>query len=99
MISPVKIWRSQKKLSKLINRRGKILSYTIIRVPASNFSSQAPYPVVLVKLDGGKVIVAQMVDWEMENLKVGNEVVTVIRNIMETGSEGIIPYGIKVKAV
>ena len=35
--SPVKLWRRQKSASSLIGKKGKILHWTIIRVPAKSF--------------------------------------------------------------
>jgi len=53
MLSPVKIWRNQKKTASLIGKTGKIVSWTVIRVPPADFTDQAPYPVVLVELTEG----------------------------------------------
>jgi len=95
MQSPVKIWRNQKKAATLLGKTGEILSWTIIRVPPADFVDQAPYPVVLVELENGKRIAAQLVDGE--DIQVGTKVVTIIRRIMQPGTEGVIPYGIRVK--
>lgn len=97
MISPVKVWRNQKKIAALVGQTGKIISWTIVRVPPTNFSEQAPYPVVIVELCSGSRITAQMVDWEEADLISGREVQTVVRRIIQPNIEGIIPYGIKVK--
>ena len=74
----------------------------MIRVPPAGFSDQAPYPVAVVKLNEGVRITAQLVDPPVggqvgkEDL-MGMKVITVIRRIMQPNTEGIIPYGIKVK--
>lgn len=99
MNSPVKIWRNQKKLTKLLQKHGRIISWAIIRMPAADFVSQAPYPVVIVTLDNGRTIVAQLVDWEDKNLQVGQKVKTVVRKITDVGTEGIIRYVVKVKPI
>ncbi len=99
MVSPVKIWRNQKKTATLIGKIGRIISWTIIRVPPADFTDQAPYPVVLVELTDGKRITAQLVDYKPENLHYGQKVRTVIRRVMQPNNEGVIPYGIKVKPV
>ncbi len=96
MISPVKIWRNQKKIASLVGKTGKIVAFTLIRVPPADFSNQAPYPVVVIELTDGKRITAQLVDWDESNLKMGQKVQTIIRKIFETG-DGVIPYGIKAK--
>lgn len=96
MQSPVKIWRNQKKIQSLLRKKGKIVSWTIVRVPPAGFSDQAPYPVVVVALESGTII-AQLVDYQEKHLAFGQEVVTVIRRVTQPNTEGIIPYGIKVK--
>lgn len=95
MVSPVKIWRHQKKIARFLGQRGKIISLTLIRVAPLEFKGQAPYPVVVVKMDNGKGMVGQMVDWDEKNLKIGARVRAVYRKIREPDKEGIIPYGIK----
>jgi uncharacterized OB-fold protein len=96
MNSPVKIWRNQKYITKMLGREGTIVSWTIVRVPPAGFSHLAPYPVVIVEL-GGERITAQLVDWMPEDLRVGKKVRIVVRKISEPSTEGIIPYGIKVR--
>jgi uncharacterized protein len=97
MMSPVKIWRNQKQITNQMGKEGIILSWTIIRVPPSDFSDQAPYPVAVVKLDDGKIITVQVVDMVDSSLSMGQRVVTVIRRIRKPSDDGVIPYGIKVK--
>lgn len=99
MQSPVKLWRNQKKISGLIGKTGKIVAFTLIRVPPAGFSDQAPYPVVVVELIGGKRIMAQLVDWEPAHLRIGQSVATVIRRVIQPNTEGIIPYGVKAKPI
>ena len=99
MTSPVKIWRNQKKINALIGKKGKIISWTFIRIPPAGFESQAPYPTAVVRLEEGRMIIAQMVDYTDKNLKTGQKVVTVIRRVMQTEGTDVIPYGIKVTPV
>lgn len=96
MTSPVKIWRNQKKIAALIGKKGKVISWTFIRIPPAGFEAQAPYPTAIVKLEDGRMIIVQMVDYSDKNLKVGQKVVTVVRRIMQTEGADVIPYGIKV---
>lgn len=81
----------------MLGRTGKIISWTIVRVPPADFSDQAPYPVVLVELDDGGRITAQLVDWSAKQLITDQNVVTVVRRVIKPNNEGVIPYGIKVK--
>lgn len=97
MTSPVKIWRNQKKLSILIGKKGKVVSWTYIRIPPAGFENQAPYPVALIKLENGKTIIAQMVDYREKDLKFGQKVIAIIRRTMQTESGDVIPYGVKVR--
>lgn len=97
MISPVKLWRNQKNVADLVGKTGRIVSWTVIRVPPADFTDQAPYPVALVELDGGGRITAQIVDWQETHLKTGQKVITVVRRITKPSTEGVIPYGIKGK--
>lgn len=96
MVSPVKIWRNQKIIASLLGKFGKVVSWTIIRVPPGNFSSMAPYPVVLIELEGGKRFTCQLVDWDTEPVY-GQKVQLVLRRITESNTDGVIPYGIKAK--
>lgn len=98
MISPVKIWRNQKKISTLRGEVGVIVSWTMIRVPPSGFSSQAPYPVTLIKLKESR-IVCQLVDWDAKDLHTGQKVTLVIRRVIESPEDGVIPYGVKAKPI
>jgi uncharacterized protein len=99
MDSPVKIWRNQKKIISLTDKKGVIISFTMIRVPPTGFGSLAPYPVVIVKLDDKTKITVQMVDYEKTQLKIGLAVKTVIRRVAEANTDGVIPYGIKVRPI
>lgn len=95
--SPVKLWRRQKNIASLIGKKGKILQWTLIRVPAKSFMDQAPYPVVIVKMQNGENMIGQLVDWQKEDLTVGREVISVLRRLRTEGKEDVIYYHIKFK--
>ena len=97
MNSPVKIWRNQKYIARMLGREGKIVSWTVVRVPPTGFSNLAPYPVVIVGFADGKRITAQLVDWVSDDLAFGTKVKVVVRRVSEPPTEGVIPYGIKVR--
>lgn len=99
MLSPVKVWRNQKKLVSLLGKTGKIISWSMIRVPPANFSDQAPYPIVLVELTNHQKVTVQLVDAEPEHLRFGQPVKLVIRRVTHPSSEGVIPYGLKAKVL
>ncbi len=93
--SPVKLWRRQKNTATLIGKKGKILQWTIIRVPAKSFIDQAPYPVVIVKMQNGENMIGQLVDWQQKDLIIGREVVSVLRRLRTEQEEDVIYYNIK----
>jgi uncharacterized protein len=95
--SPVKIWRRHKEVSSLINKKGEIVSWTIVRTPPKSFVKEAPYPVVLVILENGKKMIGQLVDWTEVDLIKGKKVVTVLRKLFPETGESVIAYTIKFK--
>jgi uncharacterized protein len=99
MISPVKIWRNQKYVTRMIGKTGMVTSWTVIRVPPADFGYQAPYPVAIIALDDGESLCAQMVDYTESDLVVGRRVIIVVRRTMQSQIDGIIQYGIKVKPI
>lgn len=99
MISPVKIWRGQRKIKNILGSTGSIISFTKIFVPPVGFESQAPYVVAVVRLASGINYTAQIVDWEESHLKTGQKVLAVLRRTRNPGEEGVIPYGIKFKPI
>jgi uncharacterized OB-fold protein len=96
MISPVKIWRNQSYNRKLLNKKGEVISWTVVRVPPGTHSAYAPYLIALVQLEGEERIIAPCVDMQIESMKHGMAVKTVLRRMMPPDSDGVIPYGIKV---
>ena len=74
---------------------GKIVTYTVIRVPPRPFADQAPYALGIVELDDGVRLTAQVVDCEFEDLKIGKRVKLQFRRISEEGEAGVIHYGYK----
>jgi uncharacterized OB-fold protein len=74
---------------------GTLLSYTVIRVPPSEFSDQAPYAVGIVELDGGPTITTQIADCDFDRLEIGSRVRMEFRKIHEEGEAGVICYGYK----
>lgn len=99
MQSPVKIWRNQKHITRALGHEGVIVSWTIVRVPPTGFAGLAPYPVVIVEFGDSRRITAQLVDWTDEDLTFGRRVKVVVRRVSDPSSEGVIPYGIKVKPI
>lgn len=76
-------------------RYGRVITYTVIRAPPSEFARYAPYPIALVELRDGTKVIAQLTDVKIEDIKTGMEVEAVFRKYREQGEDGIIEYGIK----
>ncbi|MBD3414223.1 MAG: transcriptional regulator [Candidatus Aminicenantes bacterium] len=75
--------------------KGKVLSFTIIRVPPSPFKDQAPYAVGIVELKDGVKIMGQIVECDFKDLKVGLPVKIEFRKMFKEGHSGILCYGYK----
>ncbi len=95
MISPVKVWRRQKEIKKILGKVGRIITWTKIYVASDEFKNGAPYAVILVELDHGDKIVGQLVDYEEKDLRMGTKVYSTLRKTKEGTKEDIIAYGIK----
>lgn len=97
MISPVKIWRRQKEIRKLLGKTGVIITWTRIFASGVEFKKFAPYPVILVKLNDGAKAVGQLVDYDESKIRVGAKVIAVLRKTRDGSREDVIAYGVKFK--
>lgn len=97
MISPVKIWRRQKAIRKHLGRVGKIITWTNILIPTSDFKQFAPYPVVLVEFGKNDRAFGSLVDYQAKDLQIGKKVVCTLRKVRKPTDEGVIAYGLKFK--
>lgn len=75
--------------------KGTVETFTKITTPSKIFSKQPPYCIGIIRLKEGPKILAQIVDIEFENLKIGLIVQTSFRKIYSTGESEIINYGLK----
>jgi uncharacterized OB-fold protein len=78
-----------------LSDKGKLMTYTVIRVAPKDFTDEAPYAVGIVELEGGVPIQCQVVDCTPEELKIGVPVKIEFRKIKEEGEAGILCYGYK----
>jgi uncharacterized OB-fold protein len=99
MLSPIKIWRNQHKIAGLIGKTGEIVSWTYIRVPPAEYSSLAPYPVVLVEFTDKQKLMLQMVDYQADDVTFGRKIMTVLRRASEPDADGVILYYVKAKPI
>ncbi len=81
--------------TEILPDTGKVLTYTVIRVAPSQFTDQAPYAVVITELTNGVKLMAQLVDCDVDNIKVGMEVRIEFRRVQTDDHHGILSYGYK----
>jgi len=72
---------------------------SLIPLFTESFEKQVPYPVAIIKLEEGSQITAQIVDCNIDEIKIGMKVESVFRRIQEDGYTGAIYYGYKFKPV
>ncbi len=91
----------RKSLGKMedikLSGKGEIVTYTIIYAGPKAFEEQVPYPVAIIKLKEGPQITAQIVDCDIDDVKIGMKVENTFRRIQEDGYTGAIYYGYKFK--
>ena len=75
--------------------KGKLVTYTIIRVAPEGFGDQAPYAIGIVELDEGIRIMGQIADCDPEKLKIGDRLTAQFRRMSEEGKTGMIMYSYK----
>jgi uncharacterized OB-fold protein len=75
--------------------KGKVVTYTIIRVGPSDFAAEVPYALGIVELEDGTRLMTQIVDVPLDKLKIGMPVELEFRKLSEEGKAGIINYGHK----
>jgi len=97
MISPVKIWRRQKEIRKILGKKGKVIAWTKIFVAGTDFKKYAPYPVILVEFEDKTKAIGSLVDYEEVDLKKEILVIATLRKVRESSKDGVIAYGIKFK--
>lgn len=87
--------KSREFTTKQLSDVGRIVSYTIVRVPPSQFTDESPYAVGIIELDGGVKITSQIVDCDIDRLEIDQKVKIEFRKIQQDGESGIICYGYK----
>ncbi|UCH09469.1 MAG: Zn-ribbon domain-containing OB-fold protein [Fidelibacterota bacterium] len=87
--------QSQEFEQVILSRAGRILTWTVIHVPPTNFDLEAPYIIAIVELEEGVRLTCQVVDCDPEELAVDAPVEMVFRRIQEDSQADIIQYGYK----
>jgi len=80
-------------------RRGKVIAYSIVRQAPDIFKKYEPYPIALIKLENGKLVLSQITDVMVDEMKDGIEVEATFRILYEYGRSGHIVYGTKFKPI
>ena len=78
-----------------LSGKGKLVTFTIIRVAPEGFEDQAPYAIGIVELDEGIRVMGQVADCEPDKLKIGDRLTTQFRRMSEEGKTGMIIYAYK----
>ena len=74
---------------------GKVLTFTVIRTAPSQFTDIAPYALAIAELTNGVKLTAQLVDCDVDKVKVGMEVRIEFRRVQTDAHSGILSYGYK----
>jgi uncharacterized OB-fold protein len=78
-----------------LKREGKIFSFSVVYEASAENSILKPYAVAMVETDDGVRITGQIVDADLNEIKIGMPVRVVFRKIGEESPSGIIHYGYK----
>jgi len=97
MTSPVAYWRKKKTAFLLLNKIGKLVSFTKINNPPQGFGKHA-YWVGIIEFEDGKRKTGQLI-LEGKIPKIGLEVIGVVRKMKKTDNQEVINYGVKFKLV
>ena len=88
--------RRSGKIKKVkFSGKGKIYSYTVIRVPPEGFHLYTPYVIAVIELEEGAKMLSQVVDCNPEDVKIGMPVKACFRKIRSENDSGLILYGFK----
>ena len=83
----------------VLSERGKLLSFTVIHTPASQFKDISPYALGILETKEGAKLTAQIVDMPAEQIKTGMELQIEFRRVQTDGHEGVLAYGYKLVPV
>lgn len=76
-------------------KKGKIVTFTTVRVAPRTFELYVPYSVALIELEDGTRLTAQLTDCNPSEVYIGMPVETIIRKLNTEGKSGLIFYGYK----
>ena len=73
-----------------------MLTYTVIHIPPTQFSDEAPYALAVCEMTDGARLTAQVVDCPLDKIEIGMPVRIEFRKIQQDGEAGVLMYGYKV---
>ena len=73
--------------------------WTKVFVAPAGFEHEAPYFVAIVQFEDGSRMPLQIVDYEGDDLKPNQKIVTVVRRLGKVKLDEVIEYGIKAKPI
>lgn len=81
--------------NRKFNGKGTLVSFTSIANPSEEFKNMSVYCIGLIQLVDGPLIMAQISDAKIEDLKIGMSLKSSFRRFYSHGSSGVVEYGIK----
>ncbi len=87
--------RSDKIREVDLPRKGKVITYTIVKTPPRGFEYYTPYVLAIIELEDGTKVFGQLTDVEESEVRESLEVEMTIRKIRVSGESGAIAYGYK----
>lgn len=75
--------------------KGKVLTWSVIRVAPPAYTSEVPYAVAIVEMEDGVRLTCQLADVEFDKIAVDMPIRLEFRKIRQYGRTGIIAYAHK----
>lgn len=94
MVSPVKVWRRQRKIRFYLGKEGTVISWTRIYSAPTLFRHIVPYTIVYVRFHDGFFQSGVLVDYPYEQIKKGMQVTMTLRKVKKSLPESVISYTI-----
>ena len=92
--------RRKAKLEKItLSGEGEIFSFTEVNSPPAGLEKTTPYILAIIKLKEGPMLTAQVVEATEKDIKIGDKVEVIFRNVRKDDPEGLLHYGYKFRKV
>lgn len=92
--SPVQLTRSLRERYRFFGKRGKVVSFSAVAVPPEGLDQRGPYVVAIVDFFGERATIP-LADVLPQDVRVGMEVVGVLRRMVEPDKTELVAYGVK----